>query len=68
VWDPANVSPIVAYLASAETDLTGRTVFVQGGSIRLLEGWRFAGGIEREARWSIDDLVEEFPTLETNRP
>lgn len=65
VWDPANVSPIVAYFAAGETEANGRTVFVQGGTIRLMEGWGFTSSMEREARWSIDDLVDAFPTLAT---
>ncbi len=66
VWDPANVSPVVAYLATEGSTVTGRTVFVQGGTIRLLEGWHFGEGIERDQRWSVDDLAREFPTLATN--
>ncbi len=66
VWDPANVSPVVAYLAAAESTVTGRTVFVQGGSIRLMDGWHFSEGIEREGRWTLDDLAGAFPALAAN--
>lgn len=67
VWDPANVSPVVAYLAAGDTEVNGRTVFVQGGTIRLMEGWNFASTIEREERWTVDDLGEEFPALTANQ-
>lgn len=63
VWDPANVSPLVAYLAAADCEITGRTFFVQGGTIRLMEPWRMAERIERDDRWTIDDLAKELPTL-----
>lgn len=66
VWDPANVSPVVAHLAIAGSTVTGQTIFVQGGSLRLMDGWRFADGIEREERWTLEDLAEEFPTLAAN--
>ena len=58
VWDPANVSPLVAYLAAADCPLNGRTLFVQGGTVRLMEGWHFTETIERERRWEIDELRE----------
>lgn len=60
IWDPANVSPVVAYLAAGDTEANGRTVFVQGGTIRLMDGWRFTNSIEREERWSVAELAEEF--------
>ena len=63
VWDPENVSPVVGHLCLAGSNVTGRTIFVQGGSIRLMEGWRFEYGLEREGRWTLADLAEKFPTL-----
>ncbi len=57
VWDPANVSPIVAYLASADCPLNARTLFVQGGTVRLMEGWHFTDTIEHEGRWTVDELA-----------
>ena len=38
--DPANVSPLVAYLASPECPETGQVFSVRGGSVERLEGWR----------------------------
>ncbi len=56
-WDPANVSPLVAYLASADCPFTGTTFFVQGGTIRRLETWTLVGDtLERPSRWELDDL------------
>ena len=56
-WDPANVSPIVAYLANAACPFTGETFYVQGGTVRRLESWSLTGqSIERPVRWSVDDL------------
>ena len=63
VWDPANVSPVVAHLAAAGRTANGRTVFVQGGTIRLMEGWHFTDTVERESRWSIGDLAEQLAPL-----
>ncbi len=56
-WDPANVSPIVAYLASASCRLNGETFYVQGGTVRRLEPWTLVGdSIERRTRWALGDL------------
>jgi len=63
VWDPANVSPLVAYLATADCDITGRTFFVQGGTVRVMEPWRMGERIERADRWTIADLGEQLPSI-----
>jgi NAD(P)-dependent dehydrogenase (short-subunit alcohol dehydrogenase family) len=63
VWDPANVSPLVAYLATAGCDVTGRTFFVQGGTVRVMEPWRMGERLERDDRWSIADLAEQLPSI-----
>jgi NAD(P)-dependent dehydrogenase (short-subunit alcohol dehydrogenase family) len=63
LWDPANVSPLVAYLASADCPITGRTFFVQGGTVRVLEPWHLGERLERDGRWTIDDLAKELPGI-----
>jgi NAD(P)-dependent dehydrogenase (short-subunit alcohol dehydrogenase family) len=63
VWDPANVSPLVAYLATADCDITGRTFFVQGGVVRVMEPWRMGERVERADRWTIADLGAQLPTI-----
>src|SRR5438067_1408133 len=35
VWDPANISPLVAYLATESCPANGKVFMVQGGSIKL---------------------------------
>jgi NAD(P)-dependent dehydrogenase (short-subunit alcohol dehydrogenase family) len=64
VWDPANVAPIAAYLASEDAPETGRVYYVQGGQIRLFKGWTMGSTIERNERWTIEALAKEMPTLE----
>ena len=63
LWDPANVSPLVAYLATADCDITGRTFFVQGGTVRVMEPWRMGARLERDERWTIAELDKELPTV-----
>jgi NAD(P)-dependent dehydrogenase (short-subunit alcohol dehydrogenase family) len=62
-WDPANVSPLVGYLATAECPLTGEVLFVQGGSVRLFRNWTMTERLERTERWTIAELAKEVPGL-----
>ena len=57
IWDPANVSPLVAYLAAADCPITGKVFAVQGGSIQELSGWSVASQIETVGPWRIDDIA-----------
>jgi NAD(P)-dependent dehydrogenase (short-subunit alcohol dehydrogenase family) len=63
VWDPANVSPLVAYLATEDCEITGRTFFVQGGTVRVMEPWRMGEKLERSDRWTIDELAAQVPGI-----
>jgi NAD(P)-dependent dehydrogenase (short-subunit alcohol dehydrogenase family) len=63
VWDPANVAPLVAYLATADCPFTGTTFYVQGGAVKLVAPWSFGGGVERDGRWTVDDLAGALSPL-----
>ncbi len=63
VWDPANISPLVAYLATAGAEETGKVFFVQGGQIRLMNGWAMGESIEKNDRWSVAELEAEMTKL-----
>ena len=55
--DPANVSPLVAWLGSAaSTDVTGHMFEVSGGKISLAEGWHTGPEVDRGARWNPADV------------
>jgi NAD(P)-dependent dehydrogenase (short-subunit alcohol dehydrogenase family) len=60
-FSPANISPVVAYLASEKCPLTGQVFAVQGGAISTLAGWHDVRTIETDGPWSIDDLVTRLP-------
>jgi NAD(P)-dependent dehydrogenase (short-subunit alcohol dehydrogenase family) len=64
VWDPANVAPIAAYLATKSAPETGRVYFVQGGQVRLFEGWTMTATVEQAGRWTVAELAEEMPKLQ----
>ncbi len=51
-WDPANIAPLVVWLASAESkDVSGRVFEVQGGVISVADGWRPGPSIDKGERW-----------------
>jgi NAD(P)-dependent dehydrogenase (short-subunit alcohol dehydrogenase family) len=55
--DPANVSPLVVWLGSAESrDVTGRVFEVAGGRISLADGWRTGPDVDRGARFEPDEV------------
>jgi len=63
IWDPANVSPLAAYLATADCPLTGRVFFVQGGTVSNFQNWTMTESIDRPGRWTVADLVSEMPRI-----
>jgi NAD(P)-dependent dehydrogenase (short-subunit alcohol dehydrogenase family) len=67
--DPANVSPLVVWLASESSGaVSGRVFEVEGGTIGVMDGWHFGPRATRERRWepeeigaAVADLIEEAP-------
>ena len=64
--NPANVSPLVVWLASpSSSSITGRVFAVSGGRVTVLEGW-VAGPMEEKAGvWSQEELDTLVPALVT---
>ncbi len=62
-WDPANISPLVAYLAMESCPLRGRMFFIQGGKVSLMTGWAMGETMERDDRWTVRELEEEMAKL-----
>ena len=63
IWDPANVSPLVAYLSTEGCPANGRVFFVQGGTIRTFQNWTMTDTLERQYRWTVGDLEAEMVAL-----
>jgi NAD(P)-dependent dehydrogenase (short-subunit alcohol dehydrogenase family) len=63
LWDPANISPLVAYLATEECPLSGKVFFVQGGKVQYFQPWTLTESVDRDARWTIEDLAKEVPGI-----
>jgi NAD(P)-dependent dehydrogenase (short-subunit alcohol dehydrogenase family) len=55
--DPDNVSPIVVWLGSTDSEgVTGRVFEVQGGMVRIAEGWRRGPEQDKGARWEPEEV------------
>jgi NAD(P)-dependent dehydrogenase (short-subunit alcohol dehydrogenase family) len=63
VWNPANVSPVAAYLATESCPANGKVFFVQGGTVKVFQGWTMADGIEKNDRWTVAELESEMKKL-----
>jgi NAD(P)-dependent dehydrogenase (short-subunit alcohol dehydrogenase family) len=57
IWDPANVSAAVVYLASPACQLRGRVLFVVGGDVHLMEPWHAVESVSRSQRWDPAELA-----------
>jgi len=69
--DPANNSPIVAWLASADCDITGRVLEIEGGQICLETGYQHGPKRDLGRRWdaaevggAVREMVAEAPAPE----
>jgi NAD(P)-dependent dehydrogenase (short-subunit alcohol dehydrogenase family) len=63
VWDPANVSPFVAYLATENCAITGECFIVQGGKVQRAQSWKPAESIDKDDRWTVAELEAEAAKL-----
>ena len=57
--DPANVSPFVAYLATADCPIQGRVFFVAGGSIHLFQPFAIIDSITKDGKWTVEELATQ---------
>ncbi len=64
VWNPANISPLVGYLATETCPATGKVFFVQGGTVRNFQGWTMTEALDKDDRWTVAELQAEMHRLE----
>ncbi|MGA0863009.1 MAG: SDR family oxidoreductase [Ilumatobacteraceae bacterium] len=65
-WDPANISPLVCYLASEACAFNGETFFVKGGEVTRFRSWERAETVEQNDRWSVADLTVAMKGMAAN--
>jgi NAD(P)-dependent dehydrogenase (short-subunit alcohol dehydrogenase family) len=61
--DPANVSPFVAYLATADCPIQGRVFFVAGGGIHLFQPFAIIDSITKDGKWTVEELTTQAARL-----
>ena len=61
--DPANVSPFVAYLATADCPIRGRVFFVAGGAVHLFQPFALVDSISKDGTWTVAELQEKAARL-----
>jgi NAD(P)-dependent dehydrogenase (short-subunit alcohol dehydrogenase family) len=59
-FDARHVSPLVAYLASADCEITGKVFAVQGGAIAELHGWSSGDSITTDGDWTPDLVASKL--------
>jgi NAD(P)-dependent dehydrogenase (short-subunit alcohol dehydrogenase family) len=63
-WDPDNVGPVVAWLASDDAaEVTGQVFVVFGARIHLFRGWEMVAEIEQHERWTVDAIAARHDAL-----
>lgn len=58
LFSPAQVSPLVAWLATEKCPANGKVFAVSGGSVQELQGWHITKTSETDGDWTIDGIAE----------
>ncbi len=68
LYDPANISPLVAYLSTADCPFTGGVFHVGGNEVGLYGGWSLADEaiIVADGRWTVAELQAQAGRLAGN--
>jgi len=62
--DPADIGPLVAYLASdAAANINGQIFYSQGGRVALYAPWTQVQTIYKEGRWTVEELETVVPSV-----
>jgi NAD(P)-dependent dehydrogenase (short-subunit alcohol dehydrogenase family) len=64
-WDPENIAPTVAFLASdAAADVSGQVFVVWGPKVHVMSGWSLVNSLDRgEGRWTVEELAQRKDEL-----
>lgn len=68
-WDPANISPLVTYLSTADCPFTGGVFHVGGNEVGLYGGWSLdeENIIATDGRWTVAELQAQAGKLAEGR-
>jgi NAD(P)-dependent dehydrogenase (short-subunit alcohol dehydrogenase family) len=63
-WDPANIAPVVAWLAGDEAaDVSGQVFVVFANRLHLMDGWGLYATIETEGAFTLAELASRKDEL-----
>ncbi|MFD4506228.1 SDR family NAD(P)-dependent oxidoreductase [Streptomyces sp. NPDC058457] len=66
---PGNISPLVVWLASADSgDVTGRVFEAEGGLLGVADGWQHGPQRARGRRWALDEVGSAVRELLADAP
>jgi len=70
VWHPGNISPLVAYLSTADCPFNGGVFHVGGHEIGLAQNWTVGEVVQSPSghRWTVAELQAEAKRLADGRP
>jgi len=63
VFDPENISPLVAVLASETCPFNGQVFSVYGGSVGIYGGWSIAEEVSTDDSWTPESLASAMDSL-----
>jgi NAD(P)-dependent dehydrogenase (short-subunit alcohol dehydrogenase family) len=63
VFDPENISPLVAVLAAETCPFNGQVFSVYGGSVGIYGGWSIAEEVSTDDRWTPESLASAMESL-----
>ncbi|NYD56403.1 NAD(P)-dependent dehydrogenase (short-subunit alcohol dehydrogenase family) [Nocardioides marinisabuli] len=67
--DPADNSPVVAWLASVEAgDVTGRVIEIEGGRVTVENGWTHGPAADLGRRWESAEVGDRLRALLAQAP
>jgi len=55
---PAQISPLVAWLATEKCQVTGQVFAVSGGSVQRLKGWSVEHTAETDGDWTVGNIAD----------
>ncbi len=61
--DPANISPFVAYLCTADCPIKGRVFLVRAGDVYLFQPFAIIDEIHKDGQWTIEELQDQAARL-----
>ncbi len=68
-WAPENISPLVVWLGSElSSPVTGRMFEIQGGTIRLMDGWQPGPDATKDRRWMPEEIGDIVALLIADAP